>query len=264
MGSPRMKRATLLLFAMLAGLALPALADEIPPSEKRSGFDFMSRDNQAMQRDDTANPGILWVRDGEALWNRKAGTEGRSCADCHGAASSSMRGVAARYPAFDEKQDRPVTLEQRIRICREANQNATPLDWESDALLALTAYVAFQSRGMAVAPPDDERLAPFRENGRQLFHQRQGQLDFSCSDCHDDNWGRHLAGSVIPQAHPTGYPLYRLEWQDMGSLQRRLRNCMTGVRAEPYPFGAPEYVDLELFLMDRARGLPLETPAVRP
>jgi len=40
-------------------------------------------------------------------------------------------------------------------------------------------------------------------------------------------------GSVIPQAHPTGYPLYRLEWQAVGSLQRRLRNCMIGVRAEP-------------------------------
>ena len=49
------------------------------------------------------------------------------------------------------------------------------------------------------------------------------------------NWGRHLGGAPIPQAHPTGYPLYRLEWQGLGSLRRRLRNCMTGMRAEPYP-----------------------------
>ena len=43
-------------------------------------------------------------------------------------------------------------------------------------------------------------------------------------------------------AHPTGYPLYRLEWQDVGSLQRRLRNCMSGMRAEPFAFGSPEHV----------------------
>jgi L-cysteine S-thiosulfotransferase len=39
---------------------------------------------------------------------------------------------------------------------------------------------------------------------------------------------------------------------------------MTGVRAEPYPLGSPEFVDLELFLMFRAWGMPIETPAVRP
>ena len=72
------------------------------------------------------------------------------------------------------------------------------------------------------------------------------------------------AGVTIPQAHPTGYPIYRLEWQSVGSLQRRLRNCMTAVRAEPYDYGSPELLRLELYLAWRARGMPMETPAVRP
>ena len=50
----------------------------------------------------------------------------------------------------------------------------------------------------------------------------------------------------------------------MGSLQRRLRQCMGGVRAEPYAFGSDELTALELYLMQRAAGMPLETPAVRP
>ena len=75
---------------------------------------------------------------------------------------------------------------------------------------------------------------------------------------------QQLAGSVIPQGHPTAYPLYRLEWQGMGSLNRRFRNCLTGMRAEPYAHGAPELVELELYLMWRARGMPLESPGVRP
>lgn len=126
------------------------------------------------------------------------------------------------------------------------------------------SWAASSSSGLAIAPDGDERLAPFRENGRRLFRERLGQLHFSCAQCHDGLWGERLGGSVIPQAHPTGYPIYRLEWQGVGSLQRRLRNCLTGVRAEPFAYGAQEYVDLELYLMDRARGLAVETPAVRP
>jgi len=254
---------TALLFAASL-LCADAGAGEIPPSERLSGYDLMSRETRAMQDDDATNPGMLWVLDGEALWNRKAGAMGRACAACHGDARTSMKGVAARYPAFDAALRRPVNLEERIKLCRSERQKAPPLAFESRDLLALTAYVARQSRGLPIAIVIDERTLPFLDAGRETFHRRQGQLNLACSQCHDDNWGKRLAGSVIPQAHPTGYPLYRLEWQGLGSLERRLRNCLIGIRAEPYAFGAPEFVDLELYLMWRANGMKIETPAVRP
>jgi sulfur-oxidizing protein SoxA len=237
----------------------PAKADQ-----PRSGFDFMGPSTQAMQRDDTLNPGMLWVMEGEALWNRKAGKNNQSCAACHGDAKSSMRGVAARYPAFDAQLQRPVNLSQRINHCRQTKQLAEPLRAESQELLNIESYLAFQSRGMPTASPTDARLAPARERGQQLFQQRIGQLNLSCAQCHDDGWGKRLGSSVIPQGHANGYPLYRLEWQGLGSLQRRLRNCMTGVRAAPFAYGAQELVELELYLAARAKGLPLEAPAVRP
>lgn len=241
-----------------------ALAAEIPEAERRSGFDFMSRETQEMQRDDAANPGMLWVLEGENLWAREPPGAGPSCAGCHGPAPQSMRGVAARYPAFDASTNGPMDLQGRINMCRQDRQGLAPLAWESRELLALTAYVAHQSRGLPISSGDDERLAPHRRRGQELYTQRQGQLNFSCAQCHDDNWGKRLAGAVIPQAHPTGYPQYRLEWQGLGSLQRRLRNCMVGVRAEPYAFGAREFVELELYLMSRAKGLIFESPAIRP
>ena len=244
--------------------AVSAFAAEIPRAERRSGYDFMGRETRAMQDDDTANPGLLWVLEGGALWNRKAGVAGRSCADCHGDAGASMRGAAARHPAFDAARGRPVSLEQRVNLCRTDRQQAPSLAWESRELLALSAYVARQSRGLPIEIADDRRARPFLDAGRATFDRRQGQLDLACSQCHDANWGRQLAGNVIPQAHPTGYPLYRLEWQGLGSLQRRLRNCLVGIRAEPYEYGAPEFVDLKLYLMWRARGMTLEAPAVRP
>ena len=246
--------------------ALPALAyaGEIPPAERRSGYDFMSRETRAMQDDDTANPGLLWVLEGEALWKRKVGSAGRACVDCHGEARERMKGVAARYPAFDPVRTRPINLEQRINLCRTEQQAAPPLAYESRELLALTAYIARQSRGLPIESVTDPRVQPFLEAGRAAFERRQGQINLACRQCHDDHWGRRLAGNVIPQAHPTGYPLYRLEWQGLGSLQRRLRNCLVGMRAEPYEYGAPDLVNLELFLMWRARGMTIDAPAVRP
>ena len=243
--------------------ALPAAA-ELPQEARRSGYEFMSAATRAMQDDEVTHPGQIWLLEGESLWSRKAGGAERSCADCHGDAGTSMKGVAARYPAFDAAAGRPVNLEQRINACRSGKQQAAALPWESRELLALTAYVAQQSRGMPIDVHVDERTRPFLESGRATYFRRQGQLHLACAQCHDENWAGRLAGNAITQGHPTGYPLYRLEWQSLGSLQRRLRNCLLGVRAEPYVFGAPELVDLELFLMWRARDLPLETPAVRP
>lgn len=252
-------------FAALAVAALLGCATAPPaPDTRRSGFDFMAPETQAMQRDDKANPGMLWVQDGEQLWNKQPGAQGKACVACHAAASSSMRGVAARYPAWDTALARPVNLATRINLCRQRHQQLPQLRPEHQELLALEAYVAHQSRGLPIAPDPDPRLTPFRERGAAMFARRIGQLDLSCAQCHDQLAGGKLAGSVIPQGHATGYPLYRLEWQGLGSLQRRLRGCMTGVRAEPLAANSVEMAELELHLAARAMGLPLETPAVRP
>ena len=220
----------------------------------------MGRETRAMQDDEATSPAALWLLDGEALWNRKTGEAGKACADCHGAAS--MKGVAARFPALHS--GKLINLDQRINLCRVEQQKVPALQLEGRELLSLSAYVGRQSRGLPTEIAVTEKTKPFLEAGRAAFQRRQGQLNLSCAQCHDQNWGKSLAGSTIPQAHPTGYPIYRLEWQALGSLQRRLRNCLIGVRAESYAYGAPEYVELEYYLMWRARGMKLETPAVRP
>jgi sulfur-oxidizing protein SoxA len=244
-----MKAAALVLLLFTAGLGA---ADAEP---RRSGFEFMSPATQAMQKDDATNPAFLWVKDGQQRFEA-------SCARCHTPAS--LRGVAARYPAWDDRLGKPLTLAGRINACQQRHLQGPAFAPESDALLGLEAFVAHQSRGQPIAPPADARLAPARAQGAKLYAQRFGQLDFSCAQCHDQQAGRRLAGSTIPQAHPTAYPLYRLEWQAVGSLQRRLRHPMSGVRAEPFAYGSDELTAIELFLMQRAAGMPLETPGVRP
>jgi sulfur-oxidizing protein SoxA len=250
-----MIRPLVLLVACLTWVASAA--------EPRSGYDDASPATRAMQDDDTANPGFLWVQQGETIWHERTGSSAKSCADCHGDAAS-MRGIAARYPTYNARLGHPLNLEQRINLSRSEDQGAAIFPPESDALLAISALVGRQSRGLPMAVVSDGPAKPFYEQGRRLFQSRMGQLNLSCQQCHDQLTGQRLAGALIPQGQPNGYPLYRLEWQGMGSIYRRIRNCVTGVRGEPFAPDASELVDLELFLGVRANGLLVETPAVRP
>jgi sulfur-oxidizing protein SoxA len=248
----------------LAALLVWVLATAAAADPRRSGYEDMRPGTRAMQDDDSQNPGMLWLQAGEAAYRAPAGPAGRSCQGCHGPAHEGLRGAAARHPAWDERSQAPLSLAGRIQQCRSERQQAPALPRDSEALLGLEALVGHASRGLPITPDPDPRLAPARERGRLLYERRIGQLDLSCAQCHDERAGSRLGGSTIPQGHPTGYPLYRLEWQGLGTLQRRLRNCLSGVRAEAWPDAAPEWTELELYLMQRAAGMRIETPAVRP
>ena len=65
----------------------------IPLAERRSGFDQMAPETRAMQADDTANPGMLWVQDGAELFARAPSSGTPACAGCH--SETAMRGIAA-------------------------------------------------------------------------------------------------------------------------------------------------------------------------
>lgn len=256
-----MSRAALALL-LLSSAAL-GQQRAIPLDQVKSGSAFLGQDLRSLQDDEFANPGMLWVERGGKIWSEPAGKKNRSCASCHQDASTSMRGVAARYPRIDAASGRLLNLEGRINACRVGHQGAEPFRYESEELLAITAYVARQSRGERIAVSIDGPARAHFEAGEAAYHLRRGQMNLSCSHCHDAQWGKRLLSETISQGQPNAYPAYRLEWQTLGSLERRLRACLSGIRAEMLPYGSPEYLDLELYLAWRAQGLPIETPGVR-
>lgn len=240
--------------ALLLLTALAAHAQR--PDPPRGGAEFQSADVQRLQADEFGNPGMLWATRGEALWKQ-------GCTSCHDDAAVTMRGVATRYPRYDAALGRVVNLDERIRACAARDPASAPLAPESEPLLALSTYVSRQSRGLPISVATDGPAADVLARGRELYFQRQGQLNLACTQCHDASWGRTLLAEKVSQGHPADWPAYRLEWQALGSLQRRLRACYFGVRAELPPFGSPDLVALELYLADRARGLPVSPPGVR-
>jgi sulfur-oxidizing protein SoxA len=232
-------------------------------AERRSGYTYLSEENQRLQDDDFANPGLLWVERGREFWQQIDGTAGTSCAGCHGDAVTSMRGVRTRYPRFDPQGGKLINLEQQINRCRSERMHALAYPYESDALLALTTFVAFQSRGLPIDVRIDGPAQPFFAAGKALYELRRGQLDLACAHCHDRYAGQRLRGDVISQGQSNGFPIYRHTWQTLGSTHRMFAWCNTSVRSEPYALGSDEYVNLELFVAWRGRGLRVETPAVR-
>lgn len=210
-------------------------------AQPKSGLVYSGDEIRRMQASDAENPGMLWVDQGAKLF-------AQGCASCH----ASMQGVAARYPRV--VGGKIVNLEEMIRHRRPG------LAYESEEMLALTAYLAHESRGMKMNTGIAEKEVA---KGKAEYFRRRGQMNLSCSHCHDANAGKTLGAETVSQGQPNGYPAYRLEWQKLGSLQRRLRSCMFGLHAELPPFGSDLLNELELYLAWRAKGLSIETPAVR-
>jgi len=248
---------------LCGSIANAGSAGKYQAGERRSGYTYAAKETQAMQDDDFANPSFIWMDQGEALWSKVEGEAGKSCATCHDDAADTMKGVATRYPVYDKSLGKMKNVEQQINTCRVQQMQAKPFKWESNEMLGMTAYVNHQSFGMPMSVKVDGAAAPFFEKGKAFYDQRRGQLNMACKNCHEDNAGNMARANLLSQGQGTGFPLYRLKWQKIGSLHRRFRGCNKNVRAAPYAYGSDEYVNLELYVGWRGRGLPIETPAVR-
>lgn len=249
---------------MRAGLwaFLVLAATSVAADDRRSTYEEMSPELRAMQDDPTSNPAIFTQMAGEALFSTPAGAADQACADCHEAGD--MARAATRYPMWDEESGRAVDLTARVDLCRIRHQEAEPFAPEEPDQLAILTWLSSLAQGMPITPSVDPRMEVVRAAGEEIYNTRMGQLNLSCAQCHDDRAGGRLRAAQIPQAHPTGYPQYRLEWEGMGTLERRLGNCMNGVRAERFAHGSEEIISLTAYLMQRAAGMPLESLPVRP
>ena len=241
----------------------PPVARPIDVDRLKSGIEFSSRELREQQEDPILNPGMLWVDQGNRAWKDAPGNGQPSCESCHGDAGASMKGLFARLPRSSPDGKQLHNLHTLVNQCRADRQKLPALEYESRPMLALVSLLANQSRGMPIKVDIDGKARPFFEQGRRAYTERIGQINLACTHCHDQNWGRRLLNEPISQGHGNAYPIYRLEWQTVGSLHRRFRSCQFGVRAELLPQGHEEFMALEFYLAWRAQGLLVESPGVR-
>ncbi len=227
-----------------------------------SGWVFRSDETQALQMDDFENPGMIFVDDALEAWNAVEGTEGNSCASCHGEPES-MAGVRAVYPKWNDAAEEVRTIAMQVNGCRTEQMGAEEWKYDGDDMLNMEAMLASVSRGMPVDVAIDGPAQTMWEMGRDLYYTRTGQLDLSCANCHEDNYGNNIRADHLSQGQINGFPTYRLKNAKLNGVQSRFRGCIRDTRAETYAVGSEEFIALELYVASRGNGLSVEGPSVR-
>ncbi len=277
--------ATAATTAMLFLVGTPAsAADKIDPAADAKAFQKYFTDKfPELKLEDFVNGPYSLNEDMRRQWQEKeefppyefaleAGKEmftkpfknGKTYADCF---PNGGIGVRQNYPYFDEKEGKVITLELALNRCREANGEA-PISYVKDDMAALTAYMAFTSRGKPfdIKIPDDPRALQAFEDGKQYFYTRRGQLNFSCASCHVQNPGQRIRAEILAPALGilNAMPIYRSEWGGMGTISRRFVTCNIQTRGVPLEPQSDEYRNLEYYLSYVSNGLPISGPGARP
>jgi len=250
--------------AASASVALTPSQKNLAPdaSGRISGLAFLSPSLRQMNDDDMANPMSLWIERGQTAWGQTS--TGPSCQSCHGPVDQ-MRKAVAQHPKLSPDGQALRNLEDQIGACRQ--RQGAPSAQPDETVLALSAALHHAARGEPIAvkaPPAHQAAWQARwQAGADQYQTRQGRMNLSCAHCHDDRVGAQMRGDTISPGHPTGFPIYRLSWQQAGGMDRRLRACYSGVQsAMPEP-GSAILRSLELYLKVRANGMPMEGPSVR-
>lgn len=249
---------TIALWLGLCLVVTPAWTDS-----RTSDHVYLSPQLQALQDDPQRNPSALWLERGQSLLQTQ-------CVGCH-KGMDTLKRSAASYPRLGADGKTLVNLEDQILRCQQRTSSAAPASLESDSVLSLSAALHHAARGerIQVAPSSaasPEHAAQWQahlSSGERLYQSRIGRMNLACMHCHDGKVGAQMRADTISQGHPTGFPIYRMAWQTLGSLERRLRACYSGVQAPIPAGGSPDLRDLELFLKVRANGMLLDGPSIR-
>ena len=242
--------------------AAPAhLADSM--DEVMSGWRFRSDETQALQLDDFDNPGMIFVDQAMDTWGTVDGEKGKSCASCHDDVETSMKGVRAVYPKWNDSAEEVRTIAMQVNDCRENGMGAEKWKYTGGKMASMEALISLQSRGMPVDVAIDGPAEVMWEEGKELYYTRTGQLDLSCANCHEDNYGNLIRADHLSQGHINGFPAYRLKNAKLNTVHARFKGCVRDTRAETYKPGSAEFVALELYVASRGNGLSVEGPSVR-
>ena len=230
--------------------------------EVLSGWLFRSDETRDMERDDFDNPGMIFAEEGREIWNTAEGSEGKSCADCHGEPEN-MAGVRAVYPKWNEAAGEVRTLQMQISDCRENRMGAEPWKYDKGGAMPMEALLASVSRGLPVNVKIDGPAQSTWEKGKEIYYTRYGQLQLSCANCHEDNNGNMIRADHLSQGQINGFPTYRLKNTKLNGAHSRFKGCIRDTRAHTFNPGSPEFVALELYVASRGNGLSVEGPSVR-
>lgn len=227
-----------------------------------SGWVFRADETQALQMDDFENPGMIFADDARDAWSVAEGTEGKSCADCHGEPET-LANARPTFPKWNEEAGEVRTITMQVNGCRTEQMGAEAWKWDGPEMLNMEALLASVARGNPVNVAIDGPASEAYELGKEIYYTRFGQLDLSCANCHEDNYDNNIRADHLSQGQINGFPTYRLKNARLNGTHSRFRGCIRDTRGETYAVGSEEFIALELYVASRGNGLSVEGPSVR-
>ena len=230
---------------------------------RQSGNTFLSPDMLRQQQDPTLNPLSLWIDQGQDLWKSQ-------CQECHSSVSETAKAIV-QFPVWKSisaSSGKLINIEDQIVDCW-SKKTGKIIANDAPEILTMSVFLSGAAKGLLVQvrePQDPMIKKHWQEQmslAAQIYVRRQGRLNLSCTQCHDQQIGKNLRSDVVSPAFLTGFPIYRFSWQTVGNLDRRLRACYSGVQATVPASGSPELRALELFLKKRSEGMLWDGPSLR-
>ena len=227
------------------------------------------------------SPAELFEIEGEGLWKKPQGPNKVSLEKCDlGEGPGVLKGAYAHLPRYFPDTDRVMDLETRLLHCmttvqgrsrEEATKRVFGNANQPSEMELLSAYVASESRGVAMAPGTRhaKEQAAF-ELGRKLFFHRAGAWDFSCTSCHGEDDKRIRMQYLPVMSKPEGarrivstWPAYLVRNGEFKTMQWRINDCYRQMRWPEPAFASDATIALNLFLTATGQGEPYAGPGTK-
>jgi L-cysteine S-thiosulfotransferase len=208
------------------------------------------------------------------LWNQ-VGPKGESCASCHGTleAPDELRSlgvipefarVGATYPKWFDEYRRMMSVEDFLAV-HAPDTTGIEMPAQDQENLAMSILVRMQSNGKPYElDTGNPNVQAAIKRGEQLFHRPVGQRNHSCADCHTPRGGadKFLGGRFLANVDDgmLNHPYWRTAQQRIWDARIRMQWCMTPLGTNYLPGDAPEYADLETYIIFKQQGTEVLVP----
>lgn len=255
-----MKKSILLAISLVVLVGLAFIANPLKAQKTES----ISEEDLAFTYSGL-NPAEINIESGKEDFNKVEGSEGKSCASCHGEEGEKLKGIAASYPKYIKNADKVLSLQTMINYCRTKAMKAEEIKLTSERMASFVVFIKTLSNGEKVnVQLNHEKEKKAAALGKLVWSTRRGKRNLSCKACHDT-----LAGKVLRMQNlttvfhaPAHWPGYRTKKGKLYTIESRFQQCMKNATMKKLPAGSEEMIALETYLTHKANGTEIKTPAM--
>lgn len=171
------------------------------------------------------------------------------------------------YPKYDDKSHQVITLTQAINDCL-INYGEKKLNPKKGKLADIEAYFAAKAaeeeKTINVKINSAEAAAAY-ERGKKYYYSQRGYLKLSCANCHVQGAGKRVRREYLSPllGATTHFPVYRLKWNGLGTIERRLSGCIKDTGQQPPKPTSQDMKELIFFMYYMSNGMKFDGPDVR-